>query len=825
MTRPANGLGSNGNLINVQLNLFNIAMSPTKDLFHYNIEIFSSKDTSPPIALKKRIFKEIHAKFATSLDGVGPVFDGDKTVYCHKELAPLEGTVEVESFKLPPRKEEFKYILMAVEKPKWRTSDIFHALFGPQGPTMRNKSESDQTGLLNTSRRAMQALNVAIRYLLAVDCPSTSRAFFPDQAPSLSIGGGVLLRRGYITHMRLGNTTNWNPPPDNLFLAMDMTCAAFLDASPQSNPANTLTDLCCKILNVAPTRLYALREDEYRKLHKVLRRFKIDIKRGDSDKGITKSIDHLTLTNSQNEMFETDEGRTSVEAFFLKNWGKRLHYPNLPNVVTMGSGKKTVYPMELCSIRKGQRYILKLGSDQQSSALKFQTIKPAGRFQQIMVARQHVMNSDHEKLLAAYGIRIGKDANLRIPVRDGQWNIAKPNLQFITPKVLKSWAVVVCTGAPLQDDPIMNFLRALRSKLIQLGVQVAEAPPPIIRLQPPGQNAQVKEALERAGKTAWQNFQKAPPQLFLCITDERSFLYNSIKVEGDNFASRGVTTQCMVLKHVKTPKDQYLSNLALKINVPTMIVGADLTHNNLSAKMKPSIAALVGSLDWTMLKYAPAVGVQPLLEPSDEDGRPRSQEPIQLFRTLLTELLEKWEKNNPGPKFPRKMIIFRDGVSDGEFTQVLESEFKAAKAAVEKIAGAPDQCKITYNHRLRMSPDPQCQDRSGNAPAGTVLDHRIGDPNSSADDLQKIIQTISSGFQRATRSVGLATPAYYADIVASRAKMWLNADDDGASTVVSTASGRDQTADERAHDLEMYQNRIQSMMARLQSLDQQMWWI
>jgi hypothetical protein len=91
--------------------------------------------------------------------------------------------------------------------------------------------------------------------------------------------------------MRLGNTTNWNPPPDNLFLAMDMTCAAFLDASPQSNPANTLTDLCCKILNVAPTRLYALREDEYRKLHKVLRRFKIDIKRGDSDKGITKSID------------------------------------------------------------------------------------------------------------------------------------------------------------------------------------------------------------------------------------------------------------------------------------------------------------------------------------------------------------------------------------------------------------------------------------------------------------------------------------------------------------------------------------------------------
>ena len=66
-----------------------------------------------------------------------------------------------------------------------------------------------------------------------------------------------------------------------------------------------------------------------------------------------------------------------------------------------------------------------------------------------------------------------------------------------------------------------------------IGIQVADAPPPVIRLQPPGQIPQVKEALERAGKTAWQSFQKIPPQLFLCITDERSFLYNTIKVEGD----------------------------------------------------------------------------------------------------------------------------------------------------------------------------------------------------------------------------------------------------------------------------------------------------
>jgi hypothetical protein len=44
--------------------------------------------------MKKRIFKDIYAKFADSADRLGPVFDGDKTVYSHKELDPLEGTVE-----------------------------------------------------------------------------------------------------------------------------------------------------------------------------------------------------------------------------------------------------------------------------------------------------------------------------------------------------------------------------------------------------------------------------------------------------------------------------------------------------------------------------------------------------------------------------------------------------------------------------------------------------------------------------------------------------------------------------------------------------------
>ncbi|MBW0462350.1 hypothetical protein O181_002065 [Austropuccinia psidii MF-1] len=868
-----------GSPISISLNLFKLDLKRTGEFFHYNIEMSSSTGASTPIALKKRIFLSIREEYKQS-NGIGPVFDGDKIVYSHKKLTPLEGEVTVPSFKNPGEFEKFKYI--------WRLADVFDLLFGPNGPTLKNKTEEEQNALFSKARRALQALNVVIRFLLAAECPSTVRAFFPDGPREMELNGGVTLKRGFITHLRTGTTKKNMPPPDNLFLAMDITCATFLGGRPRDNPMNTLADLCCRVLNVEPQRLRQLDDNQYKELHRILRRFKINIKRGQSDKGISKSIDHFTLTNSSNEIFEMDDRKISVEDFFLEVWGTKLRYPYLPNVVTMGKGKKTVYPMELCSIRPGQRYLMKLNGEQQAQALKFQTLKPDDRFREIMNARQNTMTREHEELLSEYGLKISREfvqAEARVlppptieyghqfqmQVQSGQWNISKPNLEILTPKALTSWAVIVCTRAHAPPQAIMNFLSALKNVLNRL---VADEPPPIVHLEG-NSPTHIKNAIENAGRAAFRTFPRIPPQLFLCITDEKSSLYSGIKLEGDLFSNRKVTTQCMVLKHIKMAKDQYLTNLALKINLklgglnhrlphlldkcgrePTMVVGVDLTHNNVSFKMKPSIVGMVGSLDHTLLRYTAAAGVQPLLEPSEPEGRPRCQEPIQDFRTLLLQLLGKWAKANTGPKYPRRLLIFRDGVSDGEFSQVLETEFKAAKSAVEKIAGGENDCKITFivcvkNHRLRFAPDGRDRDRSGNAPAGTVLDSRIGDPfyfdffaqtqggiqgtsrptryvvlqdecRFSADDLQAIINMICSGFQRATRSVSIATPAYYADIVATRVKIWLNIDDD-ASTIASGGS-KTQTSEDRANDVELYQARIQEMMAKLDSIDQQMWW-
>ncbi|KAI8452055.1 hypothetical protein BY996DRAFT_4585051, partial [Phakopsora pachyrhizi] len=116
-------------------------------------------------------------------------------------------------------------------------------------------------------------------------------------------------------------------------------------------------------------------------------------------------------------------------------------------------------------------------------------------------------------------------------------------------------------------------------------------------------------------------------------------------------------------------------------------------------------------------------------------------------------------------------------------------------------------------HRIRFKRHPSDTDRSDISQPGTIVDKLIGDPflynffiqsqasysclsryivlkdetNHTVDDLQNIANLASSGFQRATKTVEIATPTYYANLVATRAKKWDMSDDNG-STVFTTNS-------------------------------------
>jgi eukaryotic translation initiation factor 2C len=149
---------------------------------------------------------------------------------------------------------------------------------------------------------------------------------------------------------------------------------------------------------------------------------------------------------------------------------------------------------------------------------------------------------------------------------------------------------------------------------------------------------------------------------------------------------------------------------------------------------------------------------------------------------------------------PESLIMYRDGVSEGQFEEVARQELLAIKSACKALGVNP---KITFiivgkRHHTRFFPMSQGErDKSGNCPAGTVIDTEITHPwmfdfylqshggllgtsrpshysvlyddnNFSPDALQSLSFTLCHVYARATRSVSIPAPVYYADIACER---------------------------------------------------------
>jgi eukaryotic translation initiation factor 2C len=171
----------------------------------------------------------------------------------------------------------------------------------------------------------------------------------------------------------------------------------------------------------------------------------------------------------------------------------------------------------------------------------------------------------------------------------------------------------------------------------------------------------------------------------------------------------------------------------------------------------------------------------------------------------------KEKKANPQPK---RIVFFRDGVSEGQFRTVLESEVPLIKQACQRLEITPIP-KLTVivvgkRHHVRFFPKTD-SDKSGNCPAGTVVDTGVVHPtefdfylqshsgllgtsrpahysvlldenNMKTDMVQQLSFALCHVYARATRSVSIPAPVYYADIVCARAKNHYATDQDFTDT-------------------------------------------
>uniref|UniRef100_A0A8C8RDS4 Argonaute RISC catalytic component 2 n=1 Tax=Pelusios castaneus TaxID=367368 RepID=A0A8C8RDS4_9SAUR len=534
-----------------------------------------------------------------------------------------------------------------------------------------------------------------------------------------------------------------------MMLNIDVSATAFYKAQP-------VIEFVCEVLDFKSIeeQQKPLTDSQRVKFTKEIKGLKVEITHCGQMKRKYR-VCNVTRRPASHQTFplQQESGQTvecTVAQYFKDRHKLVLRYPHLPCLQVGQEQKHTYLPLEVCNIVAGQRCIKKLTDNQTSTMIRATARSAPDRQEEI---------SKLNKAIAT-------------PVQ-GVWDMR--NKQFHTGIEIKVWAIACF--------------------------------------------APQRQCTERVGDTVL-----------------------------------GMATQCVQMKNVQRTTPQTLSNLCLKINVklggvnnillpqgrppvfqqPVIFLGADVTHPPAGDGKKPSIAAVVGSMDAHPNRYCATVRVQQ-----------HRQEIIQDLAAMVRELLIQFYKST---RFkPTRIIFYRDGVSEGQFQQVLHHELLAIREACIKLE-KDYQPGITFivvqkRHHTRLF----CTDKnervgkSGNIPAGTTVDTKITHPSEfdfylcshagiqgtsrpshyhvlwddnrfSSDELQILTYQLCHTYVRCTRSVSIPAPAYYAHLVAFRARYHLvDKEHDSAegSHTSGQSNGRDHQALAKA--VQVHQDTLRTM--------------
>jgi len=265
--------------------------------------------------------------------------------------------------------------------------------------------------------------------------------------------------------------------------------------------------------------------------------------------------------------------------------------------------------------------------------------------------------------------------------------------------------------------------------------------------------------------------------------------------------------------------NQLIDNKRLGIidNDKTMVVGIDVTHPSPgSSSTAPSVAAMVASVDKRLGQWPAILRVQT-----------SRQERVTDLAEMLKTRLHLWKSKGRHQSFPENILVYRDGVSEGQYNMVVDEELPLLRAACKELYPAPDQKKgLPYftiviagkRHHTRFYPTQESDaDRSSNTKPGTVVDRGVTEARNwdfflqahaalqgtarpchyyivldeifrnlyknkpvpppfqnVADVLEDLTHSMCYLFGRATKAVSLCPPAYYADIACERARCYLS---------------------------------------------------
>ncbi|KLO12386.1 Piwi-domain-containing protein [Schizopora paradoxa] len=811
------GFGQTGAKISLRANFFAVKYPKTLTLYVYTVSIKPEVKTT-----EKRKWKRIMQLFEQSREWTPYVHatanDGAQKIISNKRLPNEPFSISVTYLyegETDPRPDAQKYTIELENTSVLRTSDLHLYLKG-------DPSKVDYDVQPITS-----AFNIIASHKAARSSASSERNHYyfrtesSNSKDTFPLSNGLEAWKGFCTSIR---------PTFKQLMVNVNSCT-----SPFFAPNARLSDaLLSDGHGVSPNALTLYGKAKVTTSH-------LGFKRQSAVKGFGQKPARETV-------FQCDElgGIVSVEQYFHQRHDiSLLHATDVP-VVNIGSLKKDIYvPAEICEIEAGQPFVGKLSDKETAKMIKYACNPP--HINAEIITREGLPKlglAPSASPIADFNIEVSSNMSV-IParilepptvlcrdrscrVRDGSWDAS--DTKFHKAATLQDFGVLILSDGGRNDfrgEDWKSIVKAFLKKCRDLGMNV-KLPPgsgdlpmcQAVRTDVHGHHrgsprqtiAKLAEAIKR--------FPNPPKYLFVFLANQDPHLYSVLKTLCDT--KLGIHTTCMLNGHVKgkdsRSQARYFSNVALKVNSKlggvnhsldalslnwlkgSMLVGMDVTHPGHSAvRGTPSIAAVVASCDNDFMLYPGSLRLQ------DRWKDDRLREMISDVKGMMIERLNLYKTKMKA--LPDRVLVFRDGVSEGQFHQVIEEELPGLREAVRAFDGYKPKITIvicTKQHNTRFYPiRTEDADRTGNTKAGTVVDQGVtgiydfdyylqahaglqgtvhpthytviyDENHFAADDIQQCTNTISYLSACATRSLSVVPPAYWADQACDRARCYLH---------------------------------------------------
>ncbi|VAH43829.1 unnamed protein product [Triticum turgidum subsp. durum] len=817
------GFGTAGRKMIVRANHFLVGFAD-KDICHYDVAITPEPKTR---RINRILMTELTSKHrASSLGGLLAAYDGSKSLYTAGEL-PFQAMDFSIKLGKPPRETEYKVKVQFAAR-----ANLYHL---QQFLSGRQRDSPQDT---------IQALDVVLRESPSLNYVTVSRSFYSTIFGQRDIGDGLECWRGYYQSLR--------PTQMGLSLNIDISSMPFY----KSISVIQFVQECLNMRNADPNR--PLSDRDRLKLKKALRGIRVETTHQEGKRSAYK-ITGITSVPLIQLNFPLDDGnQMTVVQYFWGRYKYRLRFTSWPCLQSGNDSRPIYLPMEVCTIIEGQRFTRKLNEKQVTGILRATCERPHDREKSILKMVQH-NNYSADKLAQEFGIDVtdkmvnvqarvlpppmlkyhesGKDKACAPSV--GQWNMI--GKKMINGGNVQRWTCL--NFSRLHIDGVERFCGDLVKMCNAIGMVFN--PSPVVEILSASAN-NIEGALKHA-------HQRAPDlQLLIVILPDVTGHYGKVKKVCET--DLGIVSQCLKPDKVERANKQYFENVALKVNVkvggrntalqqalkrqiplvtdkPTIFFGADVTHPAAGDDSSPSIAAVVASMDWPEItKYKAVVSAQPPRQEIIQDLYCRGTDPEKgtpvhggMMRELLVSFYQKTKHK------PSRIIFYRDGVSEGQFAQVLMYEMDAIRKACASLQD-DYQPPVTFvvvqkRHHTRLFPEVHGKetDKSGNILPGTVVDtnichptefdfylcshagiqgtsrpthyHVLFDENSfTADGLQVLTNNLCYTYARCTRSVSVVPPAYYAHLAAFRARYYDEPSEGSDSASIVSGGTRDSAA-------------------------------